>query len=216
MDLIDYIFPKKCVICKKQGSYLCEGCFAFISFNQNPICLICKKFSKNNLTHKECLNKYSIDGYFSALSYSKTVEKLIHDFKEKPYLKDLSLVLSELFYESIIQNENFYNIIKKLDPILAPVPLNKEVFKKRGYAQSGFLAKNLSKYLNIKTFSILERKNSEFVIKSGFDIKNLNIILVDDISRSGFTLISASKVLKKYGAKRVFGLTLVKKTNKKP
>jgi predicted amidophosphoribosyltransferase len=41
MGLIDLIFPKKCVVCKKNGSYLCENCFAFLSFDPKSLCLLC-------------------------------------------------------------------------------------------------------------------------------------------------------------------------------
>ena len=107
MGLLDLFFPKKCVSCKRQGSYLCTNCFTYLSFDVKSICLVCNKPSFNNLTHKPCFSKYSIDGCFSALSDNKTTQKLIYNFKQKSFLTDLKTVLSELFYESIIQNEDF-------------------------------------------------------------------------------------------------------------
>lgn len=215
MDILDLIFPKKCVICKKQGSYLCANCFIYISFNEKSICLICKKNSQNNFTHSSCLDKYTINGYFSALSYNKTTEKLIHNFKDKPFLTNLAKVLSELFYESIIQNENFYKLKEKSEWVLVPVPLEPKEFRKRGYNQAEILAKNLSKKLKIKTFSLLEKKNSLFVIRKGADVKNLNIFIIDDVIKSGFTVKHIARELKKNGAKNVLGLVLTK-ANKKP
>src|SRR3989304_1245485 len=102
MNLLDILFPKRCVNCKKAGDYVCQNCFIYISFDTKSLCLIC-----NSLTHPVCKRKYSIDGCFSAISYNKIAKKLISNFKYKPYLTDLKIFLSELFVESIIQNENF-------------------------------------------------------------------------------------------------------------
>lgn len=215
MDILDYIFPKKCVICKKQGSYLCANCFIYISFNENSICLVCRKKTLNNLTHTNCLDKHTINGYFSALSYNRTIEKLIHNFKNKPFLTNLQEVLSELFYESIVQNENFYKLKEKSEWILVPVPLEPKEFRKRGYNQAEILAKNLSKKVKIPLFNLLEKKNSAIVVKKGFNVKNLNIFIIDDVIKSGFTMKHIARELKKNGAKNVLGLVLTK-TNKKP
>lgn len=113
MSILDLIFPKKCVACKKYGSYLCENCFSYLSFEAKSLCLLCNNPSFNNLTHPRCKRKYAIDGCFSALSYNKTTQRLIYNFKYKPYLADLKNVLADLFFESIIQNEQFQSQIQK-------------------------------------------------------------------------------------------------------
>ena len=157
MGFIDLIFPKKCVVCKKHGSYLCEACFAFLSFDAKSLCLACNKPNFNNLTHPICRRKYVIDGCFSALSYNKTVQKLIFSFKYKPYLTDLKVVLTELFYESIIQNEQFQQQIKKGRWLMVPIPLSKSKLRKRGYNQAEILAKELSKKFGFPVKNLLER-----------------------------------------------------------
>lgn len=215
MDILDLIFPKKCVVCKKQGSLLCANCFTYISFNDQSICLICRKNTFNNLTHTNCLDQYTINGYFSALSYNRTAEKLIHNFKNKPFLTNLQEVLSELFYESIIQNENLFKLKEKSEWILVPVPLEPKEFRERGYNQAEILAKNLSKKLKIPMFNLLEKKDSLIVVKKGFNVKNVNIFIIDDVVKSGLTIKTAAGILKKSGARNILGLVLAK-TNKKP
>ncbi len=228
MSFIDLIFPKRCVNCKKYGSYLCEVCFSYLSFDAKPLCLICNKPSFNNLTHPKCESRYSIDGCFSGLSYNKIMQKLIYNFKYKPYLTDVKKVLSELFIESIIQNENLNREIKKGEWIFTPIPLSSSKFRTRGYNQSEILAKELSRHFNFSLINYLKRirntktqvglsstrrkeniKNA-FVLIPNAGIKNKNIFLVDDVVTTGSTLVEASKVLKKQGAKRVIGLTLAR------
>jgi competence protein ComFC len=229
MGFIDFIFPKKCVVCKKHGSYLCSKCFSYLSFDAKSLCLLCNKPTFNNLTHPKCKRKQGIDGCFSALTYNKTVQKLIFNFKYKPYLTDLKTVLSDLFYESIIQNEQFIAQIKKGKWILVPIPLSKTKLRKRGYNQAEILAQELSKKLNIPVQNLLMRTREtktqvgltnlqrKLNIKDAFSlinhkslIINQNVWLVDDVVTTGSTLLEASKVLKRAGVDKVFGLTLAR------
>jgi len=53
----------------------------------------------------------------------KPRKKLIYNFKYKPYLTDLKSVLVDLFYESLIQDEDFNRELEKGDWIFAPIPL---------------------------------------------------------------------------------------------
>jgi ComF family protein len=161
------------------------------------------------------------------------VQKLIFNFKYKPYLTDLKTVLSDLFYESIIQNEQFQQQIKKGEWLLVPIPLSSSKLRKRGYNQAEILAKELSKKLNLSVKNLLERTRETktqvgltnlqrklnvkdaFILNSSFitnhsSLKNVNIFLVDDVATTGSTLLEAAKVLKRGGAAKVFGLTLAR------
>lgn len=228
MEILDFIFPKRCVNCKKQGSYLCQNCFIYLSFDVKNLCLLCDKPTFNNLTHPVCKRKYSIDGCFSALTYNKTTQKLIYNFKYKPFLKDLTTVLTEFFYESIIQNENFNQELKKGGWVFIPIPLSSLKLKKRGYNQTEILAKGLSKKFNIPFQNILKRVRDTktqvgmpglerklnikdaFILNTKYLIRNTNVFLVDDVVTTGSTLKEAANVLKRNGAKRVVGLTLAR------
>lgn len=234
MGLLDFIYPKRCVVCKSGGEYLCGNCFSYLSFDTKSLCLVCKKPSFNGLTHPNCCSKYTIDGCFSALSYNKTAKRLVYNFKYKPYLKDLKTVLTDLFYESLIQNENFNRELKIALPaggqVFVPVPLFKGKLRKRGYNQAEVLSFELAKRFNLKFLDILEKgKNTlsqvnltekqrrenikgAFLMKKGFVglLENKNIFLVDDVLTTGSTLLEAANVLKRSGAKRVIGLTLTR------
>lgn len=227
VGFLDYVFPKKCVICKKLGSYICENCFTALSFDAKNLCLICNKPTFNNLTHPICRSKYAIDGCFSALTYNKPTKKLIASFKYKPYLTDLKTILSELFFESLIQNEFFINELKKENWIFVPIPLFPSKLKNRGYNQSEILAEELSKKFEIPVKNLLKRIKDtktqvgkgnidrKLNIKGAFEISNTktnpkNIFLIDDVVTTGSTLIEAANELKRSGAKRVIGLTLAR------
>ncbi len=228
MGLLDFLFPKYCVNCRKLGDYLCANCFSFISFADNSVCLVCNRGAIDSLTHPGCKGKYIINGCFSSLNYKGVVKKLIYQFKYKPYLSSLTEVLTELFYEGIIQSEQFQKAYDQ-KPILAPIPLHPSRFRQRGYNHAELLSLELSKKLNLPTINLLKRTKKtiyQYGLKRDKRKENLknafspspnilisqypNIFLVDDILTTGSTLLEASYVLKRNGIKNIWGLTLAK------
>lgn len=229
MDFLDIIFPKYCINCRKLGDFLCSKCFSFLSFEVDKICAVCNLASFNGLTHPRCKNKYTIDGVFSSISYKGVAKKMIIKFKYDPYLIGIKKVLSDLFYEGIIQKEEFHKVLNSKNAILVPIPLFPSKERKRGYNHAHILASELSKKLNLPVINLLKRiKNTkpQASLKREERIKNLrdafalssnilksqysNIFLVDDIFTTGSTLLEAGRVLKRSGAESVWGLTLAR------
>jgi len=232
VDFLNLLFPKYCINCKRLGYYICADCFSFISFDTEGICAVCSRYSINGLTHPRCKKRYSIDGAFSSILYKGVTKKLIYNFKYKPHLTDLRKILSDLFYEGLIQKEEFYSIYQKSlsNLILVPIPLYKSKERARGYNQAEILAEELSKRFNIKALPALKRVKKTVSqvglskidrrknIKDSFEInqnlksaiKSHYIFLVDDVFTTGSTLMEASRVLKRHGARRVWGLTLAR------
>ncbi len=153
---MDFLFPKKCVGCKKFGEYLCPDCFAKLSFAPPARCLICGKPSFDGMTHPKCRTTYAIDGCFAAVGYKGIVRKILYQFKYNPYLTDLQTVLGDLLYEALIQHELF-NMLLQQHPLLVPIPLSKSKMRKRGYNHAEVLAKNLGKRFGLSVQNILKR-----------------------------------------------------------
>lgn len=232
MNILEIIFPRYCVNCKKFGEFLCASCFSRLSFDIKNICLVCGNASYNGLTHPKCKKNNSPEGVFTGVVFNKISKKLIYQFKYKPYLSGLSGFLTDLLYESLIQNENF-NDLNHQRAVLVPIPLSKAKFKKRGYNQAQILAKELGKKFDLKVLDCLERKketvtqvglskkerrenisgafslNSEFIIHNS-ELKNANIFLVDDVVTTGATFSEACFVLKKAGADKVWAIAFAK------
>jgi len=227
VGILDFIFPKYCVNCRKIGAYICANCFSFISFDVEMICLACNRASIDGLTHPGCIDKYIIDGAFAGISYKGIVKKLIYNFKYKPFLSDLKNSLVDLFYESIIQNEIFQKIYPSR-PALVPIPLHKKRLRSRGYNHAKLLAEGLSKKLDLRLIETLERTRETksqfglnlkdrkenlkdaFILNTKYKILNTNVFLVDDILTTGSTLLEAANVLKRNGVKKVWGLALAR------
>lgn len=183
----------------------------------------------DGLTHPNCRSKYAIDGAFSSIDYRNIAKKLIYQFKYKPHLSDLKTVLIDLLYEGIIQHETLMKAFDQKSFVLTAVPLHNARLKARGYNQSEILAKGLAKKLkighvqllkrvkNTKTQVGLDRKKRMENISGAFSVapnillsQYLNILLVDDVLTTGSTLLGAARMLKRGGAKRVYGVTLAR------
>ena len=175
-------FPKTCISCSKEGTHLCEDCISLI-----PI----------NAWLYPPRQPSSLDGLFCATPYqNKLIKTVIEKYKNPPFLKDLSLQLS---YIIISHFSNVHNAINIKDFHIVPVPLNRKKLKWRGFNQSEEIAKELSKSLNIP-FNTVDNS-----------MVNKNILLVDDIYKTGNTMETAAKVLKEAGANTIWGVVVARK-----
>lgn len=228
--VLDFIFPKRCVGCKKMGSYLCDVCLSRIELFTEFVCPMCLRRSITGETHPSCITPLGIDGLSSGVVYKGVVKRLVYSLKFKPYVSDLKLTCGRLFYETISQNELFSRVLLQ-QPIVVPIPLSSEKQKSRGYNQVELLSRLLvDEYkLDFKT-NILKRnkktkpqftlnklqrfKNVEsaFILNLGYknNIKGKTIILIDDLATSCATLRECAKVLKRHGAKKVYGVTFAR------
>lgn len=209
--LLDVLFPKFCLICKKEGDFLCQDCESLLSvsgFHQ--------KYSTSNLK----------DLYFAATYQNKFLQNLILQFKYEPFVKELAKPLSSLIithFQLMVNPPNFS------DFLLVPVPQSKKKFKIRGFSPAEEIGKALSNSLKIPLVSDCLMKIKEtapqvelsdeerrenvkgvFFCQNQDKIKNRKILLLDDVYTTGSTMEECAKVLKSSGAKEVVGIVIAR------
>jgi len=236
--MLDLFFPKFCLGCQKEGTYLCDDCRSFLDISEFNYCL-CDKNSSHFLPDPKlgkcsrCQDK-KLSGLYFALPYkdSALTKKLIYQFKYPPYLKDLAETLASILIEHFIKTGKNTNEIWE-NSVLVPVPLTKKKQKERGYNQSEELAKELSKILKIPVISNvliktkhtkpqMESKKEEreknlqgaFKLKCGVSdtphFSGKKVFLIDDVYTTGSTMQECAKVLKLAGAKSVWGIAIAR------
>lgn len=177
--ILDIIFPSFCIICGKEGNYLCQDCQGLVELSQHQYCPFCSlaKIVFDGKTCSSCKKTKQLSGLYCATNYDNfVVKKLINQFKYQPYLKELSKPCSLLIMNSLALHNcgvrskceqapisSSLTIIAHLfnlnhfpdfnNFILVPIPLHKKKLKERGFNQAEEIGKELSKFLNIPIFN---------------------------------------------------------------
>lgn len=208
--ILDLIFPVNCVFCKKGKEDFCIECL-------------------NSLKEPERENAKWI---FSIYDYREPPIKKALWFLKYKGKKKIANIFGKIMYNIILEELSELSIMENfIDPILIPIPLTKKRQKERGYNQANEIAKTLIKLDNNQNFKLknniliknketihqtniknrnIRLKNLEgsFIVYNKEEIKNRNIILIDDITTTGATLSEAKKTLKKAGAKKIIAFTI--------
>jgi len=225
--LLDILYPKICLSCQKEGSWLCEDCISTLEIQNWAICPICQKRVLDFKTCPNCRPKTKLIGLFTPLSYQNpTVKNAIHNFKYEPFAKELAKPLAFIItsHLKLIEHPDFDKNF-----ILIPIPLHKSRLRWRGYNQSEEIAKELSLTLKIPLENnCLKRvKSTEPQMKLDLDsrfaniqdaflcqnkekLKGKKVLLVDDVYTTGSTMEECAKVLKQNGAKEIFGAVIAR------
>lgn len=231
-QLLDLLFPRHCLGCGKTGSYFCSSCLNLVTVNPERICPVCQKGSIGGLTHPGCLKPQGLAGLTTIFPYEGLVERAIKKIKYR-FVSDLAGELVELFLSFCGEDEAFRRFCQG-KPVLIPIPLHPGRWRWRGFNQSELLGRLVAENLGLNFWpNFLVRvkntrpqveldkkarrkniqnafalnKNSQFAIQK---LDNSQFILFDDVWTSGATLKEATKVLKRSGVTKVWGLTLAR------
>ncbi len=199
---LSFLFPVKCFTCGTGEIVLCENCL--------------KDFSK-------AVDTPFIWVYVNYSFKDERLKRIIHAIKYY-HRRDLitplvSGVITKRFREHLAQFNN---------PILIPIPMSTLRFYKRGYNHSQLIAEEFSKQLNIPVYTdilikteivkqqskLRSRKDrlnntkNTFGIINKDDVLDKHIILIDDVTTTGSTLLSARKTLEKADFKNISAICI--------
>lgn len=218
--ILNIIYPRICVQCSNKIPYnlkskwYCDNCSKFEFIAENT--MLCEKCGKIIEHSGRCIfcneNETYFDKGYVLYKYDESVKRLIINFK----FHNKSMY-SDFFAENMFNYAQKY-IIKNYD-FVCSVPLHKRKRAIRGYNQSEIVAKKfadlmnyvynpvLIKVKNTKQQSSLSSKERKNNVKNAFvcnyDIANKDILIIDDVITTGYTLNECCRVLKKAGAKTV-------------
>lgn len=230
MNLLDLLFPKKCVGCNKTGAYFCSNCIQEIKQTE-LVCPHCERIGFGGMTHPVCKRRYNLDGLWSLGVYQDPLKKAIQKLKYKFIIEMAEIIIDVTIDYWVIYQPVLLEEIKKSrgsDWQVVPVPLHKKRQNWRGFNQSALIAQILAKKLDLKYSDCLIRtKNTQqqaklasnmrhknvkdaFAICPNYQLPASNYLLIDDVWTTGSTLKECCFVLKKNGAKKVWGLTLAR------
>ncbi len=227
-DLIDFVFPPQCPYCGEiihRSQVMCDDCFKQIRFITGSKCYLCGRplpvsDTNEKLVCPDCLQKRKM--------YDIARSVFIYDsFSRNAILKLKNADRTDLrhFFVNYMITAG-RDIIDKSD-IIMPVPLHWRRRLKRKYNQASVIAEWLAKKTG-KIYSATtlirqrytpsqgtkkhqERKRNvrdAFVVRNPNNLKDLSVLLIDDVLTTGATVEACAQILKKHGAKAVYVLTI--------
>jgi ComF family protein len=218
-DFLDYLIPRFCTVCNSS-----------LKVNDKFICCSCRgsiQFLSDSKIESEFQRKFYpdkiVDDFTSLYIFDegKALQKLIHELKYGKKFK-IGIYLGHKlghYKKKIIHSWNADFII--------PIPLFTLKRVERGFNQSFYIAKGLSKETKIPiknnlakrtkntisqtTLSLAERKeniNEAFILNKIGKIQDKRVIILDDIITTGATVSELAKTLKNFGAFKVFTISV--------
>jgi ComF family protein len=208
-DFFSLLYPRTCVLCG-QG----------LSKKEKLICLRCNFQLPRFIDHEE--TKSFLPNIMGAHTYSEMFAYI------KYYKKGIGQkLLQKIKYDNTPELAVYIGYwlgieIKNAGPeldLIIPVPLHKKKLRQRGYNQSDYFAKGISKgtgllwspkilfriknnpsQTNKSRTERLDNVEGIFRVKRPDSIHSKNILLVDDVITTGATLFACSKALTGAGA----------------
>jgi len=222
--ILDILFPKFCLSCKKKWAYLCPKCKKKLTMHQE-ICHICHKKSDGFELHSRCKDESNLEVLYIWFDYNKSLKKILVNFKYH-HRKVLIEVLWNLLYINFLANSK----INLKNTIITYIPMHfvRKHFIK-GYNQAEILANYLWEKLDLSVIELckkrkytrpqawLDRKKRLKNLDNSFvsvvdDLDSVEkIIIVDDITTTGSTLEELASCIKKNHPKiQIYGLVLAR------
>jgi competence protein ComFC len=217
-NVLDYIFPKECYGCEREGEYLCSSCFDKVSFIENQPCYICNELGYENGICSKCRGESQIDKIIVATTYSENfVSRIVEQLKYN-FIEDLAGILAKIIDKQIV-DKDFVNDIYNVK--IVPIPLHRKRYIERGFNQSEKIAKylgekyggeideellirnkNTSQQAKLNRKERFENLSEAFGVRLGVEVPK-KVVLVDDVLTTGVTFGEAVRVLKKSGVEEV-------------
>lgn len=211
LDLIAHLlYPWKCVFCESvlKDTDICRECEEKLPYTVGDSAM--QKFP-------------FIDKCVSPLYYKDKVRASVHQYKFggcSAYSRRYAALMSDC-----VEN----NLDCRSIDVISWIPLSKKRLRQRGYDQARLLAEEIAAKTGLPCRQLLQKvKNNSaqsltrdakqrrknvagvYALDDGADVSGLRILLVDDVVTTGATMSEAARILRKAGAKSVFGVTLAR------
>ena len=210
--VLGVIAPHSCIGCGVEGAVLCRECAAEkLPFIKVDICFLCGKPSPHFKVCAKCATSSTPQHVWVVAEYKELAKELIAAFKFE-YARIAAVTIARSIDEALPYFAE--------PPVLVFVPTTPAHISERGFEHAALLAKEVARLRAWHYEPALARLNKGqqhgatriarvAQIKGAFRVKNDQIIagkhvlLLDDVTTTGATLLECTKMLKKAGAARV-------------
>jgi ComF family protein len=234
--ILDFFLPTSCSYCSSPVNdsgvpFFCASCWADFSSIDGPVCPLCgRPFDSPEALTKSpdhiCLScrrtPPAFDQAISVGYFEGPLREAIHQFKYRP-CRSLGRPLTQWMSKCIRPAGGIDCVV--------PVPLHIARLRHRGFNQALIIANELIRVFPIPlSYDNLARVRSTvpqveltgeeriknvagaFALRRPDELKERDVLLIDDVYTTGATMNECAKVLKNAGAARVTALTIARAT----
>lgn len=234
-QLLDLVFPPRCVLCQRSGAWLCAQCLEGLPRLPTGVCVLCGKPGASGVCADCRQTPLAIDGIRSVLRFEDSARQIIHRFKygNRPVLaKPLAGLMAEYWRAQPLPAD-----------VIVPVPLHVARQRERGYNQAHLLASALGNCVGLPVLAGALQRVRPTAAQVGLNmaerranvceafaspgtatahgasiirgnpvcaIRGQRVLVVDDVCTTGATLEACSLALRAAGASSVWGFTLAR------
>lgn len=211
-SIITFLTPDNCIICGNEGDLLCEACVISEIIAPSPTCYHCGAYSVGSSTCLKCRKTSPLEAVWVSAPYEGYSKQLVAELKfssRRGASKSMALACLPLF--------------PRHDFLVTHLPTSPNRIRERGFDQAALLARAIASARKLHYSPLLLRvKNvhqvgatkaqrerqmkGAFRAKSSYLLKDRDILLVDDVMTTGASMEEAAKVLKRAGARKVYGV----------
>jgi ComF family protein len=226
--LSSLFYPAICVVCSRdieRPEYLCDSCHGKAPRISAPFCAKCSEpFSGAIGQTFRCANcehrTLHFDSAVAAYRSRGLVRNLVHAFKyghQRHLRHPLAQWLGENMGDARLRGRRF--------DLIVPVPLHPARERERGFNQAALLAELLARQTAVPLRPVLERirytttqtaydraermenLHNAFRLRKKANVRELHVLLIDDVLTTGSTLSECARVLREAGAISVYAAT---------
>jgi ComF family protein len=224
-DLLDLVFPPRCVVCRQPGALLCAACLGRFPRLMPPLCDLCGRHVAQPGMCQQCRQTpLLIDGIRSVVSFEADAREAIHQFKYAGRLSVASC-LARLMAD-------YYRANPIPAEVITAVPLHVARQHERGYNQANLLAREFGRVVGLPfvagTFQRVRDTRAQVGLdaadrranmrdafayqapRQGRSVQGQQVLVIDDVCTTGSTLEACSVALRAAGAVSVWGFTLAR------
>jgi ComF family protein len=218
---LDLLYPPRCALCEKHGSFLCEACREALPRAEGRRCDVCWLPLRGPECRSCAEHPTALTRLRSVYRYDGGVRTLVHSFKfrgQSSLGRPLAAELTRCYTDHGLETD-----------VIVPVPLAVARKRGRGYNQASLLAREVSRQTGVPVSEALRRRGNAtpqaqsataeerrrnvigaFTVARPGEVAGRRVLLLDDVATTGATLNACAVELLNAGAAEVASLTLAR------
>lgn len=217
---ISIIAPHRCFGCSKEINVLCAACRIELFDEAPEMCFLCNIPTVDSRVCEPCRRQTVVEHVWMAAAYQGIVKQVIRAYKFER-VRAAYQPLSQALCDRLPYLPE--------GTVVAHVPTASVRIRQRGYDQSKLLAQEVARLKGLSHQSLLRRRHDDrqvgstrsermkqaaraFELRPGVELRGRSVLIIDDVTTSGATLIAAASILKAAGAECVNAAVVAKHT----